>query len=193
MTEVTKEFVQKNEDEKIIEIEIERLRSFKNHPFQVKDDNEMHLLKESIEKYGILTPLIVRPVPDGVYEIIAGHRRRHAAELLGYRKVPVIIRVMNEDEAILNMVDSNLHREKISFSEKAFAYKMKNDVLKRKSGRKKGQIDHKTKKKRTVEISQQSFVRNSIPISLMPMQESRNRRKRRHRSRTEHRKCQSFP
>lgn len=119
MTEVTKEFIQKNEDEKIIEIEIERLRSFKNHPFQVKDDNEMHLLKESIEKYGILTPLIVRPVPDGVYEIIAGHRRRHAAELLGYRKVPVIIRVMNEDEAILNMVDSNLHREKISFSEKA--------------------------------------------------------------------------
>ena len=147
MTEVTKEFIQKNEDEKIIEIEIERLRSFKNHPFQVKDDNEMHLLKESIEKYGILAPLIVRPVPDGVYEIIAGHRRRHAAELLGYRKVPVIIRVMNEDEAILNMVDSNLHREKISFSEKAFAYKMKNDVLKRKSGRKKGQIDHKTKKK----------------------------------------------
>lgn len=64
MTEVTKEFIQKNEDEKIIEIEIERLRSFKNHPFQVKDDNEMHLLKESIEKYGILTPLIVRPVPD---------------------------------------------------------------------------------------------------------------------------------
>ena len=89
MTEVTKEFIQKNEDEKIIEIEIERLRSFKNHPFQVKDDNEMHLLKESIEKYGILAPLIVRPVPDGVYEIIAGHRRRHAAELLGYRKVPV--------------------------------------------------------------------------------------------------------
>ena len=152
MTEAMKGFIQKNEDEKIIEIEIERLRSFKNHPFQVKDDNEMHLLKESLEKYGILTPLIVRSVPDGVYEIIAGHRRRHAAELLGYRKVPVIIRVMNEDEAILNMVDSNLHREKISFSEKVFAYKMKNDVLKRKSGRKKGQIDHKTKKKRTVEI-----------------------------------------
>lgn len=147
MTEVTKEFIQKNEDEKIIEIEIERLRSFKNHPFQVKDDNEMHLLKESIEKYGILTPLIVRPVPDGVYEIIAGHRRRHAAELLGYRKVPVIIRVMNEDEAILNMVDSNLHREKISFSEKAFAYKMKNDVLKRKSGRKKAKLTTKQKRR----------------------------------------------
>ena len=86
MTEVTKEFIQKNEDEKIIEIEIERLRSFKNHPFQVKDDNEMHLLKESIEKYGILTPLIIRPVPDGVYEIIAGHRRRHAAEVTGVSK-----------------------------------------------------------------------------------------------------------
>ena len=147
MTEVMKEFIQKNEGEKIIEIEIERLRSFKNHPFQVKDDKEMYLLKESIEKYGILNPLIVRPVPDGVYEIISGHRRKHAAELLGYRKVPVLIRVMTEDESILNMVDSNLHRERISFSEKAFAYKMKNDVLKRKSGRKKGQIDHKTKKK----------------------------------------------
>ena len=152
MTEVMKEFIQKNEGEKIIEIEIERLRSFKNHPFQVKDDKEMYLLKESIEKYGILNPLIVRPVPDGVYEIISGHRRKHAAELLGYRKVPVLIRVMTEDESILNMVDSNLHRERISFSEKAFAYKMKNDVLKRKSGRKKGQIDHKTQKKRTVEI-----------------------------------------
>ena len=69
MTEVTKEFIQKNEDEKIIEIEIERLRSFKNHPFQVKDDNEMHLLKESIEKYGILAPLIVRPVSDMKFEV----------------------------------------------------------------------------------------------------------------------------
>lgn len=141
-----------DKNKKIIEIEIERLRSFKNHPFQVKDDKEMYLLKESIEKYGILNPLIVRPVPDGVYEIISGDRRKHAAELLGDRKVPVIIRVMTEDESILNMVDSNLHRERISFSEKAFAYKMKNDVLKRKSGRKKGQIDYKTKKKRTVEI-----------------------------------------
>lgn len=108
MTEVTKEFIQKNEDEKIIEIEIERLRSFKNHPFQVKDDNEMHLLKESIEKYGILTPLIVRPVPDGVYEIIAGHRRRHAAELLGYRKVALLVGmvlfVVNEANRVENQV-----------------------------------------------------------------------------------------
>ena len=140
------------QEERIIEIEIERLRPFKEHPFQVKDDKEMHLLKESIEKYGILNPLIVRPIPDGVYEIISGHRRKYAAEKLGYRKVPVIIRVMDEDDSIINMVDSNLHRERISYSEKAFAYKLKNDVLKRKAGRKKSQIDHKTPKKRTIEI-----------------------------------------
>lgn len=103
---------------KIIEIEIERLRPFKEHPFQVKDDKEMFLLQESIEKYGILNPLIVRPVPDGYYEIISGHRRKHAAEKLGYRKVPVIIRVLSEDDSILSMVDSNLHRERISYSEK---------------------------------------------------------------------------
>ena len=84
-------------EERIIEIEIERLRPFKEHPFQVKDDKEMFLLQESIEKYGILNPLIVRPVPDGYYEIISGHRRKHAAEKLGYRKVPVIIRVLSED------------------------------------------------------------------------------------------------
>ena len=89
-------------EERIIEIEIERLRPFKEHPFQVKDDKEMFLLQESIEKYGILNPLIVRPVPDGYYEIISGHRRKHAAEKLGYRKVPVIIRVLSEDDSILS-------------------------------------------------------------------------------------------
>ena len=93
-------------EERIIEIEIERLRPFKEHPFQVKDDKEMFLLQESIEKYGILNPLIVRPVPDGYYEIISGHRRKHAAEKLGYRKVPVIIRVLSEDDSILSMVDA---------------------------------------------------------------------------------------
>ena len=139
-------------EERIIEIEIERLRPFKEHPFQVKDDKEMFLLQESIEKYGILNLLIVRPVPDGYYEIISGHRRKHAAEKLGYRKVPVIIRVLSEDDSILSMVDSNLHRERISYSEKAFAYKLKNDVLKRKSGRKKSQVDHKTPRKRAIEI-----------------------------------------
>ena len=107
MTEPNRQSGEK--EERIIEIEIERLRPFKEHPFQVKDDKEMFLLQESIEKYGILNPLIVRPVPDGYYEIISGHRRKHAAEKLGYRKVPVIIRVLSEDDSIFSMVDSNLH------------------------------------------------------------------------------------
>ena len=126
-------------EERIIEIEIERLRPFKEHPFQVKDDKEMFLLQESIEKYGILNPLIVRPVPE-ILEIISGHRRKHAAEKLGYRKVPVIIRVLSEDDSILSMVDSNLHRERIRQSHH---YKLKNDVLKRKSGRKRAKLTTK--------------------------------------------------
>lgn len=125
---------QSGENEERI-IEIERLRPFKEHPFQVKDDKEMFLLQESIEKYGILNPLIVRPVPDGYYEIISGHRRKHAAEKLGYRKVLVIIRVLSEDDSILSMVDSNLHRERISYSEKAFAYKMKQEAMKHQGSR----------------------------------------------------------
>ena len=92
--------------EKIIEIQLERLRTFKNHPFKVRMDQEMIRLSASVEKYGIINPLIVRPIPDGVYEIISGHRRKAAAEKFGYRKVPVIIRVMSDDEAVINMVDS---------------------------------------------------------------------------------------
>lgn len=140
------------EKEKVIEIEIERLRDFKEHPFHVKDDKEMSLLKESIKNYGILSPLIVRPVLDGVYEIVSGHRRKYAAQQLGYYKLPVIIRVMNDDEAIISMVDSNLQRERIRYSEKAFAYKMKNEAMKRKGGRKKSQFDHKLKGKKTIEL-----------------------------------------
>ena len=116
--------------EKIIEIQLERLRTFKNHPFKVRMDQEMIRLSASVEKYGIINPLIVRPIPDGVYEIISGHRRKAAAEKFGYRKVPVIIRVMSDDEAVINMVDSNLQRQQITFSEKAFAYKMKLDAIK---------------------------------------------------------------
>lgn len=140
------------EREKVIEIETERLRAFKNHPFAVKEDNEMLVLKESIAEYGILNPLIVRPIPEGVYEIISGHRRKYAAEQLGYTKLPVIIRVMSDDESIVEMVDSNIQREKISYSEKAFAYKMKNEALKRKGGRKQGQFGHRLKGRKTIEI-----------------------------------------
>lgn len=134
---------QRDTDEKVIEIELERLRSFQNHPFKVQADSQMIELQDSIKKYGILNPLIVRPRPEGIYEIVSGHRRKFAAEQLGYRKVPVIIRAMKDDEAVISMVDSNLQRERISPSEKAFAYKMKYDVIKRKTGRRKcGQVDH---------------------------------------------------
>lgn len=140
-------------DEKIVEIEMERLREFRNHPFKVKADAQMLQLIESISKYGILNPLIVRPLPEGVYEIIAGHRRKYAAQHLGFRKMPVIIRVLRDDDAVINMVDSNLFRETIRPSEKAFAYKMKYEAIKRKSGRKNGgQIDYHLLGKRTIEI-----------------------------------------
>ena len=118
------------EDEKVVEIELERLRGFENHPFKVRADSQMIELQESIKKYGILNPLIVRPKKDGCYEIISGHRRKFAAEKIGYRRVPVIIRVLKDDEAVVLMVDSNLQRKMISPSEKAFAYKMKLDAIK---------------------------------------------------------------
>ena len=137
-----------NQDERVVEIELERLRGFVNHPFKVQADSQMIELQESIKKYGILNPLIVRPRQDGTYEIISGHRRKFAAEKIGYRKVPVIIRVLKDDEAVVSMVDSNLQREMISPSEKAFAYKMKYEAIKRKAGRRKcGQVDHNLGKK----------------------------------------------
>ena len=136
------------EDEKVVEIELERLRGFENHPFKVRADSQMIELQESIRKYCILNPLIVRPKKDGCYEIISGHRRKFATEKIGYRKVPVIIRVLKDDEAVVSMVDSNLQREMISPSEKAFAYKMKYEAIKRKAGRRKcGQVDHNLGKK----------------------------------------------
>ena len=101
-----------------------------------------------MKKYGILNPLIVRPRKDGTYEIISGHRRKFVAEKIGYRKVPVIIRVLKNDDAVVSMVDSNLQREMISPSEKVFAYKMKYEVIKRRAGRRKcGQVDHNLGKK----------------------------------------------
>ena len=115
--------------ETIVEIEIERLKAFRHHPFQVRDDDDLEKLKESIKMYGILTPLLVRPIKDGTYEIISGHRRKRAAALLGYRKIPVLIQPMSYEDAVVKMVDTNLHREHISFSEKAFAYRMKNEAM----------------------------------------------------------------
>ena len=121
---------QMDPDEKIVEIAIERLRVFENHPFRVEMDSQMKDLQDSIKKYGIITPVIVRPRKEGYYEIISGHRRIFAAEKLGYRKVPTIIRYMTDDQAVIAMVDSNLQRERIQPSEKAFAYKMKLEAMK---------------------------------------------------------------
>ncbi len=142
-----------NMEERVVEIEAERLREFHGHPFKIKSDQQMQQLIESISQYGILSPLIVRPLPEGTYEIISGHRRKYAAQQLGYRKLPVIIRVLKDDDAVIRMVDSNLNRENILPSEKALAYKMKYDSLKRKSGRrKKGQVDCQLHGKKTVDI-----------------------------------------
>ena len=143
--------------ETIVEIEIERLKAFRNHPFQVRDDDDLEKLKESIKMYGILTPLLVRPIKDGTYEIISGHRRKRADALLGYRKIPVLIQPMSYEDAVVKMVDTNLHREHISFSEKAFAYRMKNEALKQKVGRKKGQSGQQKKGKKTIELIGEEF------------------------------------
>lgn len=139
-------------DEKVVEIGMERLRAFPNHPFKVIGDSQMIELQDSIKKYGVLNPLIVRPKIEGYYEIISGHRRKYAAEKLGYKKIPVIIRMLQDDEAVVIMVDSNLQREQITPSEKAYAYKMKYDAIKKKAGRKNcSQVDHNTGK-RSIDI-----------------------------------------
>ena len=126
----------RDSDEKVVEIEMERLRTFTNHPYKVIGDSQMIELQDSIKKYGVLNPLIVRPRKEGYYEIISGHRRKYVAERLGYKKIPVIIRMMQDHEAVVTMVDSNLQRGQITPSEKAYAYKMKYDAIKKKAGRK---------------------------------------------------------
>ena len=121
--------------EKVQKIPISELVPFKNHPFKVVDDEAMLRTTESIAQFGVLTPLIARPLEDGGYEIISGHRRAHAAEAAGLTEVPVIVRDMDDDAATVLMVDSNLQRESILPSERAFAYKMKLEAIKRKAGR----------------------------------------------------------
>ena len=108
---------------------IEKLKPFEGHPFQVKDDAEMEQLVFSIATQGLLTPLVVRPIEGNEYEVISGHRRLHACKKAGIETVPALIYALNRDEATIAMVDSNLHREKILPSEKAFAFKMKRDAL----------------------------------------------------------------
>ena len=127
--------------EQVQEIRFDQLRGFKDHPFQVKDNEELQALCDSIREYGVLSPLQARPTEDG-YEIISGHRRKAAALRLGLDKLPVLVRDMTDDEAVILMVDSNLQRENLLPSEKAFAYKMKLEAMNH-QGRTSGQVGQK--------------------------------------------------
>ena len=144
----TEESRQEQQREQVQQIPIGELFPFKNHPFKVLDDESMQRTVESVEQYGVLSPLIVRPRPEGGYEIISGHRRQHAAQLAGLETLPVIVRNMDDDAAVLLMVDSNLQRENILPSERAFAYKMKLEAIKNQGARSdltSGQIVQKSK------------------------------------------------
>ena len=144
----TEESRQEQQREQVQQISIGELFPFKNHPFKVLDDESMQRTVESVEQYGVLSPLIARPRPEGGYEIISGHRRQHAAQLAGLDALPVIVRQMDDDAAVLLMVDSNLQRENILPSERAFAYKMKLEAIKNQGARSdltSGQIVQKSK------------------------------------------------
>ena len=131
----TEESRQEQQREQVQQIPIGELFPFKDHPFKVLDDESMQRTVESVEQYGVLSPLIARPRPEGGYEIISGHRRQHAAQLAGLDTLPVIVRNMDDDAAVLLMVDSNLQRENILPSERAFAYKMKLEAIKNQGAR----------------------------------------------------------
>ena len=122
-------------EESAMDIEISKIQSFRAHPFKVLDDDKMQELIDSISVNGILTPVLVRPLGMDTYEMISGHRRMHAAKIVGLTKIPTIIREMTDDEAVINMVDANVQREELLPSEKAFAYRMKLDAMKRQAGR----------------------------------------------------------
>ena len=144
----TEESRQEQQREQVQQLPIGELFPFKNHPFKVLDDESMQRTVESVEQYGVLSPLIARPRPEGGYEIISGHRRQHAAQLAGLETLPVIVRQMDDDAAVLLMVDSNLQRENILPSERAFAYKMKLEAIKNQGARSdltSGQIVQKSK------------------------------------------------
>ena len=132
------------QQERVREIPLSELHPFEGHPFRVADDEDMEKTVESIKEYGVLTPAIVRPDPYGGYEIISGHRRHHASGLAGKETMPAIVRDMDDDAAIILLVDSNLHRENILPSERAYAYRMKLDAIKH-QGKTCGQVGHKSR------------------------------------------------
>ena len=132
--------------EKVREIPLLELHPFKNHPFKILDDEAMQKMVESVDQFGVLTPVIARPSPEGGYELVAGHRRHHACKLAGMKTMPVIEREMDDDAATIFMVDSNLQREILLPSERAFAYKMKLDAMNHQGARADltcGQVGHK--------------------------------------------------
>ena len=137
--------------EKVVRIPLAELHPFPNHPFHVRDDEAMQNTVDSIKEYGVLTPGIVRPREDGGYEIVAGHRRKHGSELAGLSDMPCIVREMDDDTATILMVDSNIQREDILPSERAQAYKMKLDAIRRKAGR-------------PAKTSEKSDIRNSVQV-----------------------------
>lgn len=144
-----------NKLEKVQKISIRDITDFPEHPFKVKDDEKMFETVESIEKYGVLVPAIVRPKENGKYEMIAGHRRKRACELAQIEDIPCIVRNLTDDEATIIMVDSNLQREQILPSERAFAYKMKLDAMKRQGQRNDltcDQVGYKLDNKKSIEI-----------------------------------------
>ena len=149
----------KNEDYQIREIPLSKLNAFDGHPFKVRDDEEMKEMVESVKTCGVLQPAIVRPAKDGGYEILSGHRRKHACELAGRETIPAIVRELDDDAAIIFMVDSNLQRENILPSERAAAYKMKLDALKRQGARTdltSGQVVPRLKESRARDIIAES-------------------------------------
>lgn len=136
----TDEERQADTQERVQSLPLDKLEPFPNHPFKVIDDDKMLETVESIKERGVLVPVLVRPKNDGNFEIVSGHRRHHASQLAGLTEVPAIVREMDDDTAILLMVDSNLQREELLPSEKAFAYKMKLDAMKRQAGRPKENV-----------------------------------------------------
>jgi len=145
----------KNAAEKITNISLSELYPFPNHPFKVRDDDSMRETVESIREHGVLVPAIARPREDGGYELIAGHRRRRACELAGLEAMPVLVRKLDDDAATIIMVDSNLQREEILPSERALAYKMKLEAIKRQGTRNDltcDQVGHKSDGKKSIEV-----------------------------------------
>ena len=148
-------------EESAMDLEIVKIRPFKDHPFKVVDDEKMQDLVESIRTNGILSPVLVRPVGNDVYEMVSGHRRMHAAVILGMDRVPAIIREMSDDEAIVKMVDADIQREELLPSEKAFAYRMKMEAMKRQGSRRDLTSDQNDPKLSAWTIGEESGISGS--------------------------------